>query len=471
MAYDLHDTIAAIATARGNAARGAVRISGPQAVRCAFDVFTAVDGVCWNELSRPTTLTGHAQIVLTARPAAIPCDLLVWPRMRSYTRQPLAEFHLLGAPVILDALLERLCATGARLAEPGEFTLRAFLAGRIDLTQAEAVLGVIDAHSTAEYSTALVQLAGGLAAPLGELRLDLLHLLAELEAGLDFVDEDIEFISRAEIATRLADAHHAVSAIERQLADRRNSPTEFEVVLVGPPNVGKSSLFNALVEQYGLQDRNRVAIVSPISGTTRDYLLAELELGGLHCQLIDTAGFVDDTFEHSAASAEIHRAAQSHASARRRGATLRLLCSDDRFALKSIQQPTLFVVTKADLASDPEELAATDSADTTCPVIVTSSRTGQGLAELADAIRTQLGGSEPAASGTAVATTANRCHESVRVASQSLATAHELAQGDCGDELIAAEVRSALNELGKVVGAVSTDDLLDRIFSSFCIGK
>ena len=138
------------------------------------------------------------------RAVALPTDLFLWPTSRSYTRQPLAEFHTFGSPPLLDALLQRVCAAGARLAQPGEFTLRAFLAGRIDLTQAEAVLGVVDAADRRQLDTALEQLAGGLSRPLHQLRDDLLNLLADLEAGLDFAEEDIRFVSGGELNRRLA---------------------------------------------------------------------------------------------------------------------------------------------------------------------------------------------------------------------------------------------------------------------------
>src|SRR5215813_11064879 len=156
MSYHVDDTIAAIASASGGAARGIVRISGPNAISIVSKCFTPDDGRCLDGLRQSAALTGSVYL-----PAPVPCDLFLWPTNRSYTRQPVAELHTFGSPPLLDGLLASVCAAGARLAEPGEFTLRAFLAGRIDLTQAEAVLGVIDAKGAGELDAALVQLAGG----------------------------------------------------------------------------------------------------------------------------------------------------------------------------------------------------------------------------------------------------------------------------------------------------------------------
>ena len=204
-------------------------------------------------------------------------------QVRSYTGQPVVEIHTLGSPPLLEIVLRSICAAGARPAGPGEFTLRAFLAGRIDLTQAEAVLGVIDAGDRHELEIALGQLAGGLARPLHRLRNKLLDLLAQVEAGFDFADEDLAFITREELDRQLAEAESDAAAILRQVDSRHESSPGVRAVLVGRPNTGKSSLFNALAG-------DRAALVSDHPGTTRDYLTAELDLDGVKCQLIDTAG-------------------------------------------------------------------------------------------------------------------------------------------------------------------------------------
>ena len=252
----LDDTIAAIASAPGGGVRGIVRISG---VDCA-----AVVGKVFREplpqRGNPICLNGEIQ--LPPPLGTIPAKLLFWPTRRSYTRQPTAEVHTFGSPPILQALLDELCRAGARLARPGEFTLRAFLAGRIDLPQAEAVLGVIDAVDESALGTALVQLAGGFSQPLARLRSDLLDLLAHLEAGLDFVEEDIEFISRAELDQQLTAAVLFVEELEARMQSRGSGSELPRVVLVGPPNAGKSSAHDVAVAQNSLSGLVQVPLGS-----------------------------------------------------------------------------------------------------------------------------------------------------------------------------------------------------------------
>jgi tRNA modification GTPase len=458
--HSLDDTIAAIATAPGGAARGIVRISGPDAIAIVEKVFSANPPTTLQSLRAATRIPGMIRLTLASRDdeQAVPCDLYVWPTARSYTRQPVAELHTLGSPPLLNALLRRACVAGARLAERGEFTLRAFLAGRIDLAQAEAVLGVIDAADRRQLDVALAQLAGGLTRPLAAIRDQLLDLLADLEAGLDFVEEDIRFLSHADLTSRLADAADAVSRLVEQLRGRDRAEAEPRVVLVGSPNVGKSSLFNALAG-------DATALVSAWPGTTRDYLAARLEIGGIACQLIDTAGL-----ESATTADELSAAAQQVSHEQHEQADVRLLCLDSSRSLNSWEEVQLYGGHRQLVALTKCDLPAVSSL--TPAAIETSAVTGRGLKELKMAIRSQLiAGAAESNPSVAVASTAARCGESLRLATESLTRASEISGHHGGDELIAAEVRTALVELGKVVGTIYTDDLLDRIFSRFCIGK
>ena len=195
------ETIVAIASCPYGGLRGIVRVTGPDTVNCLRSIFRGNDDLSWWQVGRATRIPGA---VLLAPPLGdAPCDLFLWPTERSYTRQPTAELHTLGASPLLQAVMKTVCQQGARLARPGEFTLRAFLAGRLDLAQAEAVLGVIDAVDDRQLEVALAQLAGGLSGPLTTLRDTLLNLCADLEAGLDFVDEDIQFISTEQLDRQL----------------------------------------------------------------------------------------------------------------------------------------------------------------------------------------------------------------------------------------------------------------------------
>jgi tRNA modification GTPase len=456
MTFDLADTIAAIASAPGGALRGIVRISGPACVAIIKHVVHRADDVTWVAIQRPACF--RCTMVLPRELGEVPIMLYLWPTTSSYTRQSSAELHLPGSPPLLEAALEAVCKAGARLARPGEFTLRSFLAGRLDLTQAEAVLGVINAQRRHELDVALAQLAGGLGLPLVALREQLLDLLAQLEAGLDFVDEDIEFISHSELKRQLSTAAELIARIADQMQARGESGWLPRVVFVGRPNVGKSSLLNALAG-------DDAAIVSEIAGTTRDFVSRRIKIGHRDYLLTDTAGVSMDS-----AADELNIAAQAATRQQARQADLTLLCLDashpmtsrEADELEQSSERRLVVLTKCDLP-----LAA--NVDSVPGAITTSSVTGAGLDELRQAIAHALDAT--LAEAGVVAGTADRCRESLRLAGTALVRAHAALSTAAGEELIAAEVRVALDELGHVVGAVFTDDILDRVFSRFCIGK
>jgi tRNA modification GTPase len=333
----------------------------------------------------------------------------------------------------------------------------------LDLTQAEAVLAVIDAGSRTELDIALRQLAGGLAGPLHRVRSQLLDLLAQLEAGLDFVDEDIEFIAAAELQRQLLDVEDSLARLVAQVSSRGRADEQFRVVLMGWPNVGKSSLMNSLAGE-------QAALVSPHAGTTRDYLTRTVDLGGLDCQLVDTAGWdatADGPVATAAQTLSAHQTGQAH---------VQLFCLDATRPLNAWERDVLaavppanriLVLTKTDLP------AATDLRQGAIP---TSSHTGAGIEALQRAICQCITAGQSNAE--VVAGTAIRCRESLRRAAAAVQQARQAAPGGAGEEfgavgeeLVAAELRLALDELAQVVGAVYTDDVLDRIFSRFCIGK
>ena len=379
----------------------------------------------------------------------------VWPGPRSYTGQDVAEIHLIGSVPLSGLVLSDCLAKGARPAEPGEFTLRAFLSGRVDLTRAEAVLGVIEAQDPAQLEAALRQLAGGLSGPITALRDRLLDMVAHLEANLDFTEEpDVDPVSRASLAQELNDSAETLKHIASQLSERERTSCHPRVVLTGPPNAGKSRLFNALL------GRDR-AIVSPLAGTTRDYVSELCDCDGLAVLLIDTAG------RNEPADAVTKDAQDLGADQAERADLLLECCSVETLpaSARSAAPGTLrlYVRTKADLIAPDGDLAPVKDE------ICTSAVTSAGLAALRSAIARTLRDRETGEGS--LASTGARCRGSLTRASAALRSAAQIIVESGGDELVAFDLRLALDELGSVVGASVTDDILDRIFSRFCIGK
>jgi tRNA modification GTPase len=443
MSLDLNDTIVALSSAPGPGARAVVRLSGPDAFRAASAVFTGTDPVAF---TRRRLFPGHVRLPGVAAP--LPTDLLVFPAPQTYTGQHVAELHTLGCPPLVDLLIAELLNGGARAARPGEFTLRAFLSGKLDLTRAEAVLGVIEAGSRDELKEALAQLAGGVARPLQELRRDLLDLLADVEAGLDFADEDIHFVTPEDQLGRLGKGLALLTLLGKQLEQRSLGDRPFRAVLAGRPNAGKSSLFNALT--------GAGALVSPEPGTTRDYLVRRLDLDGTAVELVDTAGWQE-------AAGDIAGQAQALGREQARAADLVLLCveagaepdADERARLGKAAPPVVGVATKCDLGRP------------SFGEVATSAVTGTGL----DALRALIAQRARAQARPALAPSVSRCRHHVAACLERLRRAHQMVLFGEPPELVALELRGALDELGEMVGAVYTDDLLDRIFSRFCMGK
>jgi tRNA modification GTPase len=435
---DSDDTIVALASAAGPGLRAIVRISGRRAAAVAAAVFPGFT----RELQR--RLVSGAVRLPEAR-VAFPADLYWFPSPRSYTGQDVVELHTLSCPPLIERLVAACLDAGARAAQPGEFTLRAFLAGKLDLTRAEAVLGVIEATGEGELKNALAQLAGGMAQPLAQLREDLLNLLADIEAALDFADEDIAFVRPEELLGRLAKGLAQLTLLKKQIAQRGLGERPFRVVLVGRPNAGKSSLFNALVGRAE-------AIVSSEPGTTRDYLEKDVHLRDITLRLVDTAGL-------RPAADSIESAAQGLGLDQVRQADLVLLCveggkeADQEAGLAA--EDVLPIATKCDVLSPP------------AGILATSARTREGLDEL----RSLLAERARSRGTSSLAPSLSRCRHHVDACLGHLRQAHAIVLNEGLPELLALELRLTLEQLGAMVGAVYTDDLLDRVFSRFCIGK
>jgi tRNA modification GTPase len=434
------ELIATLSTVAAPGPRAILRLSGPRA-------WETLAQVCQPMPPRPThTAAISLQLVIPNWHRPFPAWAIVAWGPRSATGQDLIELQLPSCRPILDTVLAQFYAHGARPAIPGEFTLRAFLAGKKDLTQAEAVLGVIHAHHPEELQQALEQLAGNVAHPLAALREDLLNLLADLEAGLDFTEEDIQFVSLEESLNRTSAALAQLIHLERKLTTRTRHDRHPRVILTGPPNAGKSQLFNHLLGQ----DR---AIVSPIPGTTRDYLTERLLIQGITVELIDTAGQEDHPDL-------LRQAAQTQRQHILQTADLRLNChpADLPAPTTTTSNPQqLNLWTKSDLAMSPPPPGW----------IAVSTRLPGGLKDLQAALQAHLLNQPPPALATGHA----RCRGHLAAARTAILEVHRNLREEDPLELAALGLRQALHALGELTGAVHTNDLLDRIFSRFCIGK
>ena len=436
-------------------------MSGPDAVAIADHSFS-------NDLTEMKS-AGRVDGELDTGTASIPGTMLVWPTDRSFTRQPSVEFHSFGSSPVLNLALQTFCDAGARPAQPGEFTMRAFLSGRIDLTQAEAVLAVIDAGSRDQLDLALGQLAGGLGAKLKKIRLELMDVLAELEAGLDFVDEDIEFISSEELTEKLGIARLSLQQLLSQIESRDRPDEKFRVALFGMPNAGKSSLLNALAGED-------VAIVTATQGTTTDRVTKTIAIGAAEIELVDTAGF-----EEATAAGSISAASQSHRTDELRRCDLAVMCiAAPQLIAEGItawhaeqlaESGTEWII----LATQCDRLAADamkkiQQLDSGWPILVTSSRTGDGVESLGDRLAVAAIEHQHAESGV-VGSTIVRTGDCLRESLAAVESAQAAARDSIGEEIVASEIRAAMDHLGQFVGAVYTDDILDVVFSRFCIGK
>lgn len=451
MSVRLSDTIAAISTPVGRGGLGIVRISGVAARAIATAIVHFPQPPEWRPWSATLAALhdeeGHAvdQVVVTFFEAP-----------RSYTSEDVVEIACHGAPVVLRFCLERACRAGARLAEPGEFTLRAYLNGRIDLPQAEAVRDLIEAATLYQARVAAQQVEGSVSRRLRPAKEQLLELIALLEAGIDFADNDVDVAPIAEILRRIQLVSTAVGKLASSFAFGKLVHAGFSLAIVGRPNVGKSSLFNRLLEQ----DR---AIVTDIPGTTRDLVSEVAAIEGIPIRFIDTAGI--RAGENIVESLGIERSYQAMADADLTLALVDLsapLQEDDRSIIERArsQGRSLVVGNKADLPR---------AALFECDAVV-SAATGEGIAGLRRRILQAVApeGELPQDTGFI---TSLRHEQLLRESEEALAHARGAALHQIPHEMLLLDLYAALGPLDAITGATTADDILNRIFSTFCIGK
>ena len=447
------ETIAAVATPFGEGAIALLRLSGPRALE-------VVDRLTSAAKQKPSAFPTRRQRLVTLNDAGgQPLDevlLSVHRAPSSYTGEDVVEITCHGGILLTRRVLEALLAAGARAAEPGEFTQRAFLNGRMDLTQAEGVMDLIRAQTDLALRAASEQLAGRLGQRVTGLREDLLSLVAHVEAYIDFPEEDIDPETGTALLARIDAIRASLDALLATAGQGRILREGVRTVIYGAPNVGKSSLLNALV---GYER----AIVSETPGTTRDTIEEFINVRGLPLRIIDTAGLRDtaDPLEN----AGIVRARQTLADA-----DLTIHVVDGSLPPSSPSNPestgavaTILVYNKSDLGTHPAwTIGGMDAVRVSC-------RTDEGIDVLADTIYRRVTGGQVAWNDAAAINVRHQaCLQRARTA---LETGRAALAGGVSAEFAALDLRAALEAVGEVVGAVDTEEILGRIFSTFCIGK
>ena len=484
----LDDTIVALSSPAGPSPIAIVRLSGPDA----FPILETLLAEPALPLSSfPFYSAADAALRLRSGGPSFPATLYLMRAPRSYTRQDVAEVQTVGSMPLLRLLLAALVERGARVAEPGEFTRRAFLAGRLDLAQAEAVLAVIQATTAGELRAAARALQGAASRGIRALHDRLVHLRARVEAAIDLAEHDIPVISYADLLGTLTDALATVYADLRNADAGALPPEGVRVALCGLPNAGKSSLFNDLL------GRNR-SIVTPVPGTTRDAVAEPFAVGGARFRLYDTAGLAADcrlqiadrrflkseigNLKSEIADHALPDPIDLEAMARSRGliagTAIALVVLDastpltgaERALWTEVNAPhKCLILSKADLPSAVGEREATELAGG-ATVLRTSAATREGIGGLTRLLASLVldGRVEAAASDL---TWNARHREALQRAREALGRAEQAVHGGLGMEFVAADLRDAHDALGSITGQVVADDLLDIIFAEFCIGK
>jgi tRNA modification GTPase len=457
------ETIVAISTPVGRGGIGVVRLSGPHACDVVAPLLRLRHPLAAGRARFGAVIDGATDAVLDE------CVVTYFAAPHSYTGEDVVEIAMHGSPVLLEYVVRECCAGagkdgGARLAEPGEFTQRAFLAGRIDLTQAEAVGDLIGSSTLEQARVAARQLGGALAKAVAPVKAELVGLIAAMEAGIDFAEDDIDVMAAEKIAAKIAEVRGPLEALERSFAYGRVVRDGFRLAIVGRPNAGKSSLFNRLVE------RER-AIVTATPGTTRDLVTERVAIDGIPVELIDTAGLRESTDE-----AERMGIAKSHEAMADADVVLLVVDAAAVQAAGGISEEDRAVLERGNLivALNKIDLQQKSLQPITCNLqpatIPTSAVTGEGIAELRAAIVGAVAGPGGGLREAGMLTNL-RQHQAVIAAVRGLDAAGKAVEVGIPHEMVLLDLYEALRGLDALTGATTSEDVLRLIFSTFCIGK
>ena len=457
------DTIAAIATGHSPTAIGIVRVSGEGCFALCGKVFRAANGRPFSEQPSHKMAFGE---MLDARGRVIDQGLAVrFPGPHSYTGEDSAEFHCHGSPVVLRELLDALFAAGARQAKAGEFTQRAFLNGRLDLTQAEAVIDLIDAETAAAARNAAAQLDGGLRRVLEPIQDALLDITSRFYAVVDYPDEDIEDIRPEQVAEALSSAEAQLTALLATCQRGKVLKSGVRTAIVGRPNAGKSSLLNALA---GYER----AIVTDIPGTTRDTVEESVLCGGVLLRLIDTAGIRDTADIVEQKGVERSRKALGSADLVLAvvDGSVPLTAEDLEVLRLAAESPRwIAVFSKCDLWDTRARSVGIVGSPAPAASVTLSSVTGEGLDELEAAVAALFPAGDPKEAGSLL--TDQRQEEAVRRARDAVRRAQDALNSGLTPDAVLTDAEEALDALGELTGRTAKEEIVSRIFSRFCVGK
>jgi tRNA modification GTPase len=455
------DTIAAVSTPPGRGGIGIVRLSGPQAAAIAAGLVQLRQPL---EHGRARLADVMDEVEADSDAARIDEALVTFfAAPNSYTAEDVVEIAAHGSPVVLEWLLRRALALGARLAEPGEFTERAFLSGRLDLTQAEAVRDLIEAQTLTQARHAAGQMGGAISRRAAPIKQSLVELVALLEAGIDFAEDDVDVTPQREIERRIDELTPRLASLEASFARGRIVHDGLSLAIVGRPNAGKSSLFNRLVER----DR---AIVTATPGTTRDLVTERIALGGIPLELVDTAGLREAREEAEQLGVARSREALADAALVLIvvDATQPLNDEEHRLLAAVEGRPALVAINKCDLVDRRGGARANSPTFANLPALPTSALTGEGIPALRERILALATGGAAAEPGML---TNLRQHQAVSTALAALADAARANATAIPHEMILLDLYRALWALDSLTGQTTSDDILNLIFSTFCIGK
>ena len=457
------DPIAAIATGHSPTAIGIVRLSGEGCFACCDRVFRAANGRPFSQQEPRKMVFGE---MLDSQGRVIDQGLAVrFPGPHSYTGEDSAEFHCHGSPVVLRELLDALFAAGARQAKAGEFTQRAFLNGRLDLTQAEAVIDLIDAETAAAARNAAAQLDGGLRRVLEPIQDSLLDITSRFYAVVDYPDEDIEDVKPEQVAEALSSAEKQLSSLLATCQRGKVLKSGVRTAIVGRPNAGKSSLLNALA---GYER----AIVTDIPGTTRDTVEESVLCGGVLLRLIDTAGIRDteDVVEQKG----VERSRKALESADLVLAVVDgsvPLTDEDLEVLRlAAENPRwIAVFSKCDLWDTKAHSVGIIGSPAPAASVTLSSVTGEGLGDLENAVAALFPAGDPKEAGSLL--TDQRQEEAARRARDAVRRAKDALENGLTPDAVLTDAEEALDSLGELTGRTAKEEIVSRIFSRFCVGK